>query len=468
MASDIKAKAKFKFKMPHAYVIILCLIIFFALLTYIIPAGKYDTVEVNGRKGVIDPQSYHTIEQTPVSPWDVVLSIPQGMVKQAGVIFMLFVISGSLEIVNSTGALAASIGRVAQKNKDRLYVAIPAVLLCFVAMGAMGVGTSIVAFIPLGLLLGFGLGADACVGVALVGMGMNLGFSGGAFVASTTGTAHTIIGLPMFSGFGFRLALSGTLWVLGSLFLIRYIKQVRNDPTKSAVYGVEEAVREAGDVTMPELTGKRKLVLAAFGGGFCFVVYGALHSWSASDAIPGVFLVTSVVCGLIYGYTPSEMAKLFVEGAKKITFGALICGVAGGIGIVMTNGNIIHTVVHGLVGLMSGLSHVAAALMMYLINIIINCFLTSGSGQAAAVIPILSPVGDALGLSQQVVTLAFNLGDGFTNQVLPTSAVTMAGIAMGGIPFGKWLKFTWKWLLMNLVVGGIFLVIATLIHLGPF
>lgn len=126
-----------------------------------------------------------------------------------------------------------------------------AVLCCD---GRHGRGDQYCGVYTIGPLLGFGLGADACVGVALVGMGMNLGFSGGAFVASTTGTAHTTIGLPMFSGFGFRLALSGTLWVLGSLFLIRYIKQVRNDPTKSAVYGVEEAVREAGDVTMPELT----------------------------------------------------------------------------------------------------------------------------------------------------------------------------------------------------------------------
>lgn len=461
------AKKK-QFKMPHAYVIIVSLIIFFAVLSYIIPAGKYDTMEVHGRKGVINPESFHYIEKTPVSPWDVVLAIPQGLVKQAGIIFMIIVISGSIEIINHTGAIEASIGRVASRLRTKPYIILPILLLCFVALGAAGVGTSIVAFVPLGLMIALGLSGDALVGVALVGMGMNIGFTGGAFVSSSTAVAHQIIGLPIFSGFGFRLIMTAVLWVSGSIFIVNYMRTIQADPMKSVVYGIEGVVREAEDVTIPELTTRRILVLVAFVIGIGFVVFGAIKNWSASDAIPSVFLLTGVVCGLISNYRPSEIAKIFVDGARKITFGALIVGIAGGIGVVMTNGNIIHTIVHGLASLMTGLPKTLAALVMYLINIIINTFITSGSGQAAAVIPILSPVGDAVGLTQQVVTLAFNLGDGFTNQVLPTSAVTMASIAMGGIPYDKWLKFIWKWLVINIAIGAVFLMIATWINLGPF
>jgi uncharacterized ion transporter superfamily protein YfcC len=460
-------KSKFKFKMPHAYVLIVSLIIFVGILTYVVPAGVYERVEIDGRS-VVDPASYHTVEQTPVSPWEMVLAIPQGLVKQAGIMFMIITIAGSIEIINRTGALEASIGRLAKKYKDKLYIVLPLLLLCFVALGAMGVGNSIVAFIPLGLLIAFNLGADACVGVALVGMGMNLGFTAGPFVAATTGTAHTIIGLPIFSGFQFRLALAVALWIVGSIFIIRYVKKVQNDPTQSAVYGVEGVVTQSEDVEMPKLNSRRKLVLAAFLVGFCFIVYGAVNSWSANDAIPAVFLSTGVICGLIYGFGPSEIAKIFVEGAKKITFGALIVGISAGIGIVMTKGQIIDTVVHALAGLMTDLPNVLAATMMYCVNIIINCFITSGSGQAATVIPILSPVGDVLGLTQQTVVLAFQLGDGFTNQILPMSSVLMAGIAMGGIPYNKWIKFVWKWLMLNFAVGGVFLIIATLINFGPF
>lgn len=466
MAKAAKTEKK-KFKMPHAYVIIICMILLFAVLSYIIPAGTYDKMEVNGRE-VIDPASFHFIDQTPVGLWDVVLSIPQGLVKQAGIMFMIIVIAGSVEIINQTGALEASIGRLAHNFKDRPYIILPLLLACFVAMGAVGVGNAIVAFVPLGLMIALGMGADACIGVAMVGMGMNLGFTGGSFVASTTGTAQTIVGLPMFSGFGLRLIMTVVLWAAGSVFMVRYVKKIQKNPQLSAVYGVEGAVREMDDVEMPELTKRRILVLLAFLVGLAFVVYGAIKSWSANDAIPAVFLSTGVVCGLIYGFGPSKICEIFVNGAKKITFGALIVGISAGIGIVMTKGNIIHTVVYGLSSLLVGMPKAIAAIVMYVINIIINCFLTSGSGQAAAVIPILGPVGEAIGLNQQIVVLAFNLGDGFTNQILPMSSVTMASIAMGGIPYDKWLKFIGKWLGINLLIGAIFLVIATMINYGPF
>lgn len=463
----METKKKFKLKMPHAYVLICGLVLLVGILTYIIPAGVYDMVEVNG-KNVVDPASFHYVDQTPVGLWDMVLAIPQGMVKQAGLIFMITIISGAMEIIGRTEALEASIGRLAQYFRNKLYIVIPLLLACFAFLGANNVNNSIVAFIPLGLLVAFSLGADACIGVALVGMGMNLGFTGGTFSAATVGTAQTICGLPMFSGAGYRVLLTVALVAAGSIFVIRYINAMRADPTKSAVYGVEGVVTAAGDAQLPELTTKRKLVLGAFLVGILIVVYGAIKLWSANDTIPCIFLVTAVVCGLIYGYSLDDIAKIFVDGAKKIAFGALIVGFSAAIGIVMTKGQIMHTVVHALAGLMDGLPTTLAAVAMYIIHIIINCFITSGSGQAAASMPIMSPLAQVLGLTQQTAVLAFQLGDGFTNQVLPMSSVLMAGLAFGGIPFGNWLKFVWKWLLINLSIGAIFLVGAVLINYGPF
>lgn len=459
-------KKKFKLKMPHAYVLILCLVILAGILTYIIPAGVYDFVEVEGKQ-VVDPNSFHYVEQTPVSFWNMLLAIPQGMIKQAGLIFMIFTISGSMEIINRTGALESSVGRLAKKFRNKLYIVIPLLLACFAFLGATNVNNSIVAFIPLGLLIAFSLGADALVGVAIVGTGMNLGFTGGAFSAANVGTAQIICGLPLFSGYGLRIALSAALVVAGSVYLIRYIKRVQNDPTVSVVYGVEGVVTD-NQQELPEFTGRRKLVMVAFLIGLGFVIYGAIKIWNANDAIPCVFLCTGVVCGALYGMKANDIATAFIEGAKKITYGALIIGFSTAIGTVMTNGQIIYTVVHALGNSMAGLPKVFAALMMYIVNIIINTFITSGSGQAAAVMPIMSPLASVVGLSQQTAVLAFQLGDGFTNQVLPMSSVLMAGLAFGGIPFGKWLKFFWKWLLINLIIGCAFLVIAVVTNYGPF
>jgi uncharacterized ion transporter superfamily protein YfcC len=463
----VKTDKKFKLKMPHTYVLIVCVMLFVALLTYILPAGKYGTKEVNGRK-IIDAESYQHVEQTPVSLWDVVKAIPEGLNKAAGIIFMIYVISGGIEIVNATGALEASIGRTVKKFKDKTYIVMPLTLACFVALGAMGVGNSIVAFIPLGLMLAFNVGADALVGISLIGMGMNIGFSGGAFVASTVGTAHSLIGLPMFSGWEYRLVCTLILFVCGAVFITRYTMKIQKDPTASVVYGVEGVATQAEDVEMPELTTRRKLVLVAFLIGFGFVVYGAIKAWNANVDIPAIFLAMGIVCGLLAGFDLDRIAKEFVNGARKITFGALIVGIAAGIGVLLTKGQINDTVVHGLAGMLFGLPKVFSALVMYLINIIVNFFITSGSGQAAAVIPILSPIGDVLGLTQQTVVLAYQYGDGFTNQIMPMSSVLMASLAFANIPFSRWLKFVWRWLLINLACGGAFVVVATLMNLGPF
>ena len=270
----------------------------------------------------------------------------------------------------------------------------------------------------------------------------------------------------IFSGFGFRLILTFALWIGGCWYLIRYVRKVQKDPTASVLYGDPDAVKSADDSEIPEFDSKRKLVLIAFVIGFAFVVYGAIKSWSANDAIPAIFLLMGVACGLIYGFKPSEIATIFVEGARKITFGALIVGVSAGIGIVMTNGKIIYTCVHALASLMTNLPSVLAAEVMYFINIIINFFITSGSGQAAAVMPIMSPLATVIGIPQQCAVLAFQLGDGFTNQLLPMSSVLMAGLAFGGIGYGKWIKYAWKWLILNHVIGGIFLAIAVLTGWG--
>ena len=164
-----------KLAFPHVYVLLLGLVIFVGLLTYIVPAGTYDFVEVGGQS-VIDPDSFHYIDQTPVSLWNMLLSIPQGMVKQANLIFCTFIVTGGLEILNRTGALEATIGRIAASQKKRLWLAVPLFMIPFTIIGATGISNQIVAFVPLGLLVGFSLGGDAITGTAMVMLGMSAGF----------------------------------------------------------------------------------------------------------------------------------------------------------------------------------------------------------------------------------------------------------------------------------------------------
>ena len=146
---------------------------------------------------------------------------------------------------------------------------------------------------------------------------------------------------------------------------------------------------------------------------------------------------------------------------------AFIIGMATAIGSILTAGNIIDPVVHALAGGLSSVPSVLQAPAMLLANTIINVFLTSGSGQAAAVMPIMTPLSDLLGVTRQTAVLAFNFGDGFCNYVLPTSTALMGIISAANIPYDRWMKFMWKLFLIWLLVGAVLLIIAQAIHFGP-
>ena len=282
------------------------------LLPQVSPAGAYDMIEINGRKA-IDASSFHYIDQTPVNPWQAILALPGGFSKQVAIIAMITIIAGAMGIINKTKCIDASIGKLVSAYKDRLVLLIPILLGIFSVLGAMGINTPIIAFVPMALMLAKSMGADAFTGVALVLMGEISGQAGGAFCTSSTAVAQNLVGLEIFSGWPLRIAATVVLWAAGSFFLVRYVHKLRKQSPLPA--------SDAAELEAPqseELTTRRLIALIAFIIGFVVLVYGATHGWSTADAIPAVFMVTAVVCGLICGFKPSEIATEFVNGAKTM------------------------------------------------------------------------------------------------------------------------------------------------------
>ena len=464
----MKKTEKRTFRVPHQLIIMLAIAAIATLATYIIPAGAYEQIEINGRKA-IDAASFHYIEQTPVSPWQAFLALPGGFSKQVSIIAMITMIAGAIGVINETKCIDASIGKLVSKYKNNLYIIVPLLLGVFTILGAMGINTPIIAFVPIALILGRSLGGDALVGVTLVLMGEICGQAGGAFCTSSTAVAQGLVGLEIFTGWQLRIIASVVLWAVGSVFLIRYVQKIRKDPTKSILHGVEGVTTEAdGSSEEVELTPRRIGALITFIIGFVVLVYGATHGWSTADAIPAVFMLTAIVCGLISGFSPDKIAKEFVKGAKTMTGAALVVAFATGINTILSSGNIIHTIVHAMASLFSGGSAYVSAIGMYISNLLINFVLCSSSSQATTVIPIFSGVGDVLGLTQQTVVQTFNFGDAFTNLVTPVSSVLMGCIGCAGVPWDRWLKFAWKWLLVFIAIGGVFIMIGVGINYGPF
>lgn len=453
--------------MPHAYAFTVILILLCGLLTHIIPAGVYDLVEMNGRM-VVDPETFHYLEeQTPLSLWDMILCIPRGLQQQYKLVFMVFMFGGAINIFNQTKALDAAIGKVALSMQNKLFLCVPLCMLVFSIFGQINIVTPIITFIPLGILLAKGLGGDLLVALCLVPLANLTSYATGAFSMSITGVAQDICQLPIYSASGFRLICMLVFIAVNSIWVIRYIKMIRKDPTKSLLYGTGAELK-TDDTELPELTFRRKIAVAIFVLGVCVLVYGSTHGWDSYTELPMVMVVAGVLAGFVVGMTLDEISIAFSEGMKSVTFGVLLIGIASGISLALKDGNSIDTIVHFLSNISEGLPAILSVFIIFGATAMITAVIPSSSGLAAAVMPIFSPLAHVLGVNQQICCLAFGFANGLCGFVMPASGFLMASLGMAGVKYEIWMKFYFKYFLLQVAAALGMLTVATWIGLGPF
>ncbi len=457
---------KKKFAFPHSYVIIMTLIILAAALTWVIPSGEFDRVPIPGsKKMMVVADSFHYIKSTPVNLFEIPYKIMFGLKKYSDIIFLVLIVGGAFNIIIKTGMFQAFAEKMTKKFASKEIYIIPVFTLIF-ALSCMSMGVNtFIGFAPVGIIIARSMGYDAIVGVSMVMLGGAIGFSTGTFNPFTTGVAQGIAGLPLFSGLEYRLFCLFCFWIVTNIYIIRYALKVKADPTKSAVYGVDFSHLETGEEV--KLYKKHFLVLAVVVVCFAVMVYGGVNMhWKLKEA-GAVFIYMGILSGLAFGFGPSKIAKLFIEGAKKLVFGALIVGIAGTISLILKEGHILDTAVLSLSNSLGNLPHSLQAVGMFLMQCFTDGLVTSGSGQAAVTMPIMIPVADMLGITRQTAVLGFNFGDGFTNYILPSSSALMGFLAISNIPYEKWMKYMWKLYLIWLALGSVLIFIANFIKLGP-
>ncbi len=468
----IKADRKERFKIPHTYVILFSIIIIMSILTYILPAGQYARIEDKALDRVIvDPESFHYVEQNPIGVFDLIQSIPKGMGAASEIIFFLFIIGGAFQIITVTGAIEAGIGKMAKRLYGKERLMIPIFMLIFALGGAtFGMSEEVIIFVPIGVALARALGFDAMTGTAMIALGAACGFNSGFMNPFTVGVAQEIAELPLFSGVLMRVIIFFVLLIISTLYISRYAIKVKNNPEASIVYDLEQREKDQKiDLNnMIEMTTRHSLILLTVLVSFAIIMYGVFElDWYILE-IGSIFLAMGLISGIIGGLRPSQLAEEFVLGAQSIVFGALVVGIARGILVVMTDGMIIDTIVYSLAHTIQALPKSIAVIGMYIIQIIINFFIPSGSGQATATMPIMVPLADILGITRQTAVMSFQFGDGFTNSIIPTSAALMAYLSIAKIPYEKWFKFIWPLMIIWIGTGVIFLVIANAVAYGPF
>lgn len=470
--NSIQEPKKPRFTMPHTYVILFTIILIAAAATYIVPAGQFEKVinEATGRS-VVDPNSFQLVEQVPISFFDVFKSVPNGMKAGSSIIFFIFIVGGAFEMLTDTGAIEAGINRTVKNLSGRESLMIPVFVFIFALGGAtFGMAEETLIFVPIGIMLARKMGYDALVGTGMVTLGAAVGFNSGFLNPFTVGVAQGIAELPLFSGMGLRIAAYCVFYVITVLFLMRYAKRVKTAPESSIVYDLEnhERGQKVNMSKMRDMNGKDALVLGILLGGLLFIAFGVMKfGWYITE-IAAAFIIIGILGGFVGGRSPNQLAESFVKGAKGLVFGALVVGVARGILVVLQDGQIIDTMIYSLSNLIQGLPSSITALGMFLTQVIINFFIPSGSGQAAATMPIMVPLSDIIGVTRQTAVLSYQFGDGFTNSIIPTSSVLMAYLSIANIPYNKWVKFVYPLILTWILAGAVFIVIANATEFGPF
>ena len=463
-------KKKRRIKVPHTYVILLICVFVVAVATWFVPTGQYDRVVIDDRE-VVDVDSYHETEPTPIGLFAFFRAIPEGMENSAQIIFFILIVAGMFNVVMATGSIQKGIGRLALVSEGKEKIVIPLVMFAFSLGGStFGMAEELVAFVPIGIMLARAVGYDAIVGAGMVILGGACGFDAGIMNPFTVGVAQGLAYLPTFSGMGLRIVILIVMLTISALYLFRYAKKVKADPRLSLVADLEEAEKDKKiDMNSIEKMNKRDIAIVLSVVIILLVlVYGVFKYGFYLNEIAALFIILGIVSGLLGGFGPSRVASEFVEGAKGILFGAIVVGLANAIVVVMEDGQIIDTVVHGLGSMISALPKSVAAVGMMIVQVILNFFMPSGSGQAAATMPIMTPLADVIGITRQTAVLAFQLGDGFTNTILPTSAALMGNLSIAKIPYEKWAKFAFPLILIWVLMGAAFMVIATIINYGPF
>ncbi len=448
---------------PHAFVILCAIIVLAAIATYLIPAGAYERGQVEGRTTVIDG-TYHSVPGNPATFGDVLTALHGGMVQAAPIIFFIFIVGGAFGIVGRTGAIEAGIAHVSRRLAGRDILLIPVVMLLFGLGGAtFGMFEEALPFILLLVPIAIRLGFDSLVGVGMVLVGVSAGFTAAITNPFTIGVAQGLAEVPLFSGMGPRIGFWFVFMTTSIAYVMWYARRVQKEPTRSAVHAADQArlhEMETTDLGM-RVTGAQRATLVILGLTMGLLVLGVLRfSWYIPE-ISALFLVMGLAIGLVNRYGFNGTAQRFAQGCSDLVVGALCVGFAYAILVVLSNAQVIDTILHHITGFVGQWPAGLAALGMYLVQTLLNFVVGSGSGLAALTMPVMTPLADLLGVDRQVAVLAYQMGDGVTNIFAP-QGLLLAALAMARVSYVQWVKWVWPIILVQFVLAGIFVTVAHL------
>lgn len=441
-----------KFSFPHPMIIMLAFVGLAALLTYIIPAGSFDRImdEGTGREIVVEG-SFKYVEKSPVSFGKTFLSVPEGIIEGAEVVVLILIIGGAFYVVDKTGAFQSGLESLIFRFDKAKAGLLAIVGILFATAGALnGLQEEIIAMVPVLMILTKRIGYTKIAGVAI---SLGAALIGGSFGPSNPFSviiAQKVAEVPVFSGGLYRmvfLVLALTFWII---YIIRTGKDLDNiAPLK-------------GDQPA-KLSRSHSNILLLVAITFAVMIYGLTNwNWDYNE-MSAIFFAMGLTVGIIGKLGVNGTARAYSEGFAELIFAGIIVGLARSIYLVLQEGQIIYTIIYALFNPLENLPLALSAFGMMVAQSILHIPLPSTSGQAVLTMPLLTPIADLIGMSRQVIVLAYQYGAGIMDMVTPSNGGLMAILAAAGISYKEWIQYAWKPILVIFFIASISVILGVYI-----
>ena len=451
------------------------------VLTHIIPAGAFEKVMVDGKESIVPGTFQFTGEGGyPIWRWftaPIEVLWSSDAVTVISIILFIFIIGGVFTVLDKSGMLQYIMDSLVERFRDSKYKLMAVLILFFMLFGSVfGLFEELVALVPIVIILSHALGWDSLTGLGMSALAAGFGFSSATLNPFTLGVAQELAGLAPFSGLPFRIVVFVISFGILYLFLSRYAKKIEKDPKRSSVYDEDVNMRARySDVTaLPELPNKEhlgktvKIFATALILVILYVVAGFFIPALSAVSLPvmALFFLVGGLIGAKASHYGGSIFKDFVGGVGAIAPSALPILMAMSVKLIISNGGIMDTILFYVSDKVTQMGPFGAIIMIYLLVLILNFFIGSGSAKAFLLIPIIAPLAELVGLSKQVAVQAFCFGDGFTNMLYPTNAVLMITLGLTVVSYPKWFKWTIGLQLCMLLVNCALLVLAVAIGYG--
>ncbi len=494
-----------KLTFPTPYSVLMGVIVLAAVATWLLPSGQYSTIIYNqdsssfelisnsgrevlpGTQSTLDdldilidfekfengdlsrpvsvPGTYQTVEKNPQGILAVFLAPIKGMYEVIDIVMLVLIIGGFIGVFNSTGALDKGVSFLATKLKGRESLLI-ILVTSLIAIGGttFGLAEETLAFYPILVPIFLAAGYDLMVPVAVIFIGSCMGTMASTINPFATIIASDAAGINWTIGFSSRLA----MLIIGTTacitYIVRYANRAKADPTKSVLFGlnIESPFKSVSSTDTEKLDLRTIFLLVLFGGSFIVMIIGVafLHWWLEEMTV--LFLISAILMGFLMRIPEKTFVSRFVEGAKDLLGVSLIIGIARGVAIILTDGKVSDTILYQSVQLVEGTSGFVFLPLLLLVFFVMGFFISSTSGLAVLTMPIMSSLGQIIGVPTEEIVNAYQFGMGMMLFLTPANLI-LPSLAMVNLNYDSWLKFIWPLILILAGLSVIILWIGLLI-----